>query len=494
MGLFLFASISPAQRIIKAKFKVTRVYATVSPKKYTGNCPFKFNFTGYITTNGKGTVKYRWTRKDGAIAPVKAIYFNKAETKKVTTSWYLGGAGKDYKNYWEAVQILSPNSITSNKALFSLYCKKASKTPVVKAIPKKETTHVTYPTGKTVLTPKPIPPLPGMTPTVEELAYHWAPLHYQDINKKEAQGSKDFVTSVDRGGVWDVSRNWDDFGNYPLNAWAYYSVVSTTSHYYITYAFYHPLDWDSGEDKNDFEGALFIIKRDSTRWGQLEAVITNWHSHFHAYFPEYTTLVSGCKIEEQGERWIQWKDGRVRTSQEWGGHGFGCYPAYVREGDDAVVYVPSQDTAGVPPSVPDGTHVEVPYRLVDIHASDGLWDHRYDQNVFDPNQSWLEMVGGHGNPPWAWDDVDDGGLCLKGIWTHDPALLAQYYFKLKGSTVESWEHFTREYLSNPYRNDMNILTHSNAKELYSNPQMSLDYWIKNHGGKCHDYAKQYPYD
>ena len=103
-------------------FKVTKVYATVSPKSYKGKCPFKFNFTGYITTNGKGTVKYKWIRKDGAIAPVKTIYFAKSETKKVTTSWYLGGAGKIYKNYWEAVQILSPNSITSNKALFSLYC------------------------------------------------------------------------------------------------------------------------------------------------------------------------------------------------------------------------------------------------------------------------------------------------------------------------------------------------------------------------------------
>ena len=147
IGLFLFSSISPAQRIIKTKFKVTRVYATVSPKSYKGKCPFKFDFTGYITTNGKATVKYKWIRKDGARAPVKAIYFNKAGTKKVTTSWYLGGAGKVYKNYWEAVQILSPNSITSNKALFSLYCKKASKTPVVKAIPKEKATHIAHPTG-----------------------------------------------------------------------------------------------------------------------------------------------------------------------------------------------------------------------------------------------------------------------------------------------------------------------------------------------------------
>ena len=333
----------------------------------------------------------------------------------------------------------------------------------------------------------------------DKLVHHWAPIHYQDIYKKAAQGSKDFITSVDRNGVWDIAQNWNNFGKYPLNAWVYYSVVSTKSHHYITYAFYHPLDWHSwswlfGDDKNDMEGALFIIKRDETKWGKLEAVITVWHTHFHAYFPKGTPLVSGCKIEDQGVCWIEWENGRVKTSQEWGGHGFGCYPAYVNEGDDAVVYYPGKGSAtvsGIPPFIPDATHVKVPYGLVNIHAPGGLWAHRYDPKVFDPNQKWLTMVGGHGNPPWAWDDGDDGGLCLRGIWTHDPALLAQYYFKLKNPSVKPWEYFNRDYVRNPYRKDMKILTHSNAKVLYSNPQMSLDYWIKNHGGSCNKY-KHYP--
>lgn len=328
-------------------------------------------------------------------------------------------------------------------------------------------------------------------PSPEELAYHWAPIHYQDINKKEAQGKKDFITSVDRNGVWDVSGNWK-VGSYPLAAWAYYSVVSTKSHHYLTYAFYHPLDWDRGEDRNDLEGVLLIIRQDGTAWGRLEAAVVGWHSHFHAYFPKDTPLVSGCKIEKQDHCWIQWKDGRVKTSQEWGGHGFGFYPAYVREKDDAVIYMPSRTTAGIPPFVRDCTHEVVPYRLADIHAPGGLWDHRYDPKVFNPGKKYLEFVGGHGNPPWAWDDEDDGGLCLRGAWTHDPALLAQYYFKPKDPSVRPWEYFNREYTRNPYRSDMGILTHSNARELYSDPRMSLDYWIKHHGGRCPKYAKKYP--
>lgn len=333
------------------------------------------------------------------------------------------------------------------------------------------------------------------SPSPEDLAYYWAPIHYQDVNKKEAKGMKDFITSVDRDGTWDVSKNWN-IGTYDLRAWVYYSVVTTKSHYYIIYAFYHPLDWDSrflyNEKKNDMEGALFIIKRDGTPWGKLEASIVVWHDHFHTYFPRDTPLISGCKIEKQGNCWIQWKDGRVKTSQECEGHGFGFYPAYVRENDDAVVYVPSKTEAEVPSHIPDRTHVQVHYRLINIHAPGGLWDNRYNPKVFNPNKKYLEFIGGHGNPPWAWDDIDDGGLCMRGIVTHDPALLAQYYFKLKNPSIKPWEYFSREYIMNQYRNDMNILTHSNAKELYANPLMSLDYWVKNYGGRCPQYSKQYP--
>lgn len=330
------------------------------------------------------------------------------------------------------------------------------------------------------------------TPDPAELAHHWAPIHFQDINKSSAHGSKDFITSVDRDGIWNVTWNWQNFNSYPLTAWVYYSVVSADSHHYITYAFYHPLDWDSGQDNNDFEGALFIIRRNGSRWGTLEAIVTVWHTHFHAYFPTDTPLVSGCKIETQRECWIQWEEGRVKTSQEWGGHGVGCYPAYVKRGDDAVVYAPSRSTAGVPPRVPDGAHLTVPYRLVDIHEPGGLWDQRYNPRVFNPVLCYREMVGGHGNPPWAWDDVDDGGLVLRGAWTHDPALLAQYYFKLKDGSAKPWEYFSRHYESNPYRTDMTILTHSKAQLLYSDPDMSLQYWIRNHGGSCPTYSKLYP--
>lgn len=104
------------------KFKVTKVRAKVFPKSFSGKCPKKFLFKGYITVNGPGTVKYQWKRSDNAIAPIKTVKFAKAGTKVVQSSWTLSAEG----THWMAVAILSPKPMKSNKAVFKLKCKTAT--------------------------------------------------------------------------------------------------------------------------------------------------------------------------------------------------------------------------------------------------------------------------------------------------------------------------------------------------------------------------------
>ncbi|MCP5101968.1 MAG: hypothetical protein GY950_01250 [bacterium] len=101
--------------------KVVRAYATVKPTSFNGQCPKKFTFLGRITSNSRGVVKYKWLRSDNANAPVKTIRFNKPGTKTVTTTWTLGAPGMTY-NGWQAVRILAPNQMTSNRAAFKLKC------------------------------------------------------------------------------------------------------------------------------------------------------------------------------------------------------------------------------------------------------------------------------------------------------------------------------------------------------------------------------------
>jgi len=99
--------------------KVVRVKVKVDPTKYSGKCPKRFEFTGYITVDKPGLVKYKWIRSDGARAPIKSIRFRKPGTRKVNSYWQLSAEGE----HWKAIRILSPNKMVSNKAFFALKCR-----------------------------------------------------------------------------------------------------------------------------------------------------------------------------------------------------------------------------------------------------------------------------------------------------------------------------------------------------------------------------------
>jgi hypothetical protein len=98
--------------------KVTHVTASVSPTSWSGKCPKRFEFTGKITVDKPGTVKYKWIRSDGANAPVKTLRFRRPGSQTVKTYWQLSAPGEK----WEAIEILAPNPMKSNKAAFTLKC------------------------------------------------------------------------------------------------------------------------------------------------------------------------------------------------------------------------------------------------------------------------------------------------------------------------------------------------------------------------------------
>jgi hypothetical protein len=68
-------------------------------------------------------VTYRWTRSDGATAPVETITFpgSGAQRRAVQTTWTLGGPDFTYKG-WEAVKLLTPTGAVSNQADFTVSC------------------------------------------------------------------------------------------------------------------------------------------------------------------------------------------------------------------------------------------------------------------------------------------------------------------------------------------------------------------------------------
>ena len=97
--------------------------ATVTPKSFAGKCPKKFVFKGIITAKKAGRVQYKWIRSDNANAPVKTLNFTAPGSKAISTTWTLGGAALPTYNGWEAIQIIYPHKVTSNRAAFKLRCR-----------------------------------------------------------------------------------------------------------------------------------------------------------------------------------------------------------------------------------------------------------------------------------------------------------------------------------------------------------------------------------
>jgi hypothetical protein len=98
--------------------RVTKVKTSVSPGSFKGRCPKTFVFTGKIKSNTRGVVRYQWKRSDNANAPIKTIRFVRPGTKMVKTTWQIG---KSYSG-WQALQIIAPNKMMSNRAVFRLTC------------------------------------------------------------------------------------------------------------------------------------------------------------------------------------------------------------------------------------------------------------------------------------------------------------------------------------------------------------------------------------
>ena len=262
--------------------------------------------------------------------------------------------------------------------------------------------------------------------TAMDVAFHWAPVHYQDVNKKSgtgALGKSDFITKFDYDGDFNGRNNWDNLPSFSTPSHMYAAVSESDSHFFIYYMAYHPRDWCPGiceEHEHDSEGVVMLVRKSTSPelpFGNLEALVTSFHTVWNAYRgPSNSTLIGkgfdnpDSQIPPSIER--DFPSGRVRTYQEPSGHGFiGCTSAAnCVKADDGVRYVPST-TADVPPLPPNGVQETENYSLLDLKT---LFARRFDRPTF-----------------WSPDvfNGDDSGSCgggistcatngVNGIWNH----------------------------------------------------------------------------
>lgn len=272
----------------------------------------------------------------------------------------------------------------------------------------------------------------------------------------------------------------------------YYSVCETTTHWFIVYAVYHPFDWwkrdkptnlyDAIRDRvdehaHDMEGALVVVRKvDGWMAGGrrrraelvIDGLVTVSHLNLYLYTEPRIPIKKGesepasglpslhvVKFNEtvDGNIWLDKATGRIKLYVESRGHGIrGDHTSW--GSGDRVWYYRLKGVGGDPGVLNDDDATRVfKYELEDLFASRGLWDHRYDENVFRQGQNgrWGftcldkltrgKPVASAANPPWSWNDHNDPSPI--GEIATDPAWFITRY-------AQGWGPVSQEYLRNPY--------------------------------------------
>ncbi len=122
LAFFFFAvtGVPYAQPKITAELKAI-------PETYSGRCPATIKFQGRITVTNISRpplkLQYKFIRSDGAFAPVHTLTFEKDGSKPVNTTWTLGGPSFPSYEGWQAIKVVYPQDVESNKANFKIECK-----------------------------------------------------------------------------------------------------------------------------------------------------------------------------------------------------------------------------------------------------------------------------------------------------------------------------------------------------------------------------------
>jgi hypothetical protein len=312
-----------------------------------------------------------------------------------------------------------------------------------------------------------------------ELAYRWAPVHYQDTD--DTNPKADYITKFDYDGNYLANDNWENLSKGDLSAYAYYSVVETSTHWFITYSFYHPRDWEDwhgfGVHENDIEGLLAVIKKGVGTYGSFVAMLTTAHGGTFSAVPNGSSLTRNLTVFNEnvpsydgfnGHVFYQPYDGLLHpvTAQNPKGHGLYAFPNGNFGGnsdEDGIIYYPSKTVAELPSS---GNDRNVKYKLINMFNLN-LWSIQFFEssegsqrktfakwgclngNAFkvDPQTGMsVEYPSIDAMMPWVWD-FSGNYPKYRGLLALDPALVVKDYFNGLGN-------FSLIYTKNKYLYDL----------------------------------------
>jgi hypothetical protein len=117
------------------------------------------------------------------------------------------------------------------------------------------------------------------------LAEHYAPFIAQEtwFNPKA-----DYLARFDYDKNWKGDDNWENLEKGSSQAFVYYAVMETKTHWFLIYNFFHPRDYSDicivGTcHENDNEGLILTVRKDGSKFGKLEVMETLAHNNVYSF-------------------------------------------------------------------------------------------------------------------------------------------------------------------------------------------------------------------
>jgi hypothetical protein len=122
------------------------------------------------------------------------------------------------------------------------------------------------------------------------LAERYAPMLAQET---WWQPKSDYITRFDFDGDWQGDNNWDNGETGTSQAYVYYAVMETETHWFLIYNAFHPRDYSDkcamgSCHENDNEGLILTVRKDGSEFGRLEVMETLAHNNVYTFTNDRT--------------------------------------------------------------------------------------------------------------------------------------------------------------------------------------------------------------